>query len=241
MAFRSFTEAFSRVSEYVTSVIEKLTKRFEKRIWVRYIYTYTFVATRKQEGKTLYINKETGETYKRPFTPIETEIIKRWKREGVLKKRKEKLLRKLEGRIISYVARDLVEDEEFENNIQDVFELIVRNTNATFKKTSGDMTYSFIFDIPNALSGKEHIKEGQKPRAEHSWRYDYVNRPLTDTERQIDTEKVLEYTTPKGYVAFYVELFDHTFNRSIFRLPLMIVKNYFTMTPEEIMNNLERA
>jgi len=240
MAFIDFTRSFGKVAGYITKVIERTKKIFEKNIWVRYIYTYTFVATKKQEGKTLYINKETGETYKRPLTPIEEEILKRWKREGVLIKKKEVLIRKLEGRIISYVIRDFAENEEFENNIEDTFELIVRNTNASVRKRGGDQTYSFIFDIPNVLSGKEHIREGQVKKTAHSWRYDYLDRPLTRSEMDIDSKEVLGYKAPKGKVVFFVELFDHTFNRSVFKLPLVIRNDYFTLTPKEIIKSLER-
>lgn len=161
-------------------------------------------------------------------------------RKGCFNKEKEVLIRKLEGRIISYVITDFVENEEFEGNIQEVFELIVRNTNASIKKTAGDQTYSFIFDIPNALSGKEHIREGQVSNTAHSWRYDYLDKPLTRSEMDIDSKEVLGYKAPKERVVFFVELFDHTFNRSVFKLPLVIRNDYFTLTPKEIIKSLER-
>jgi len=218
-----FTKSFGKVSEFVAGIIQKLKGRFEKRIWVRFIYTYTFIATRKVEGRVIYRNKETGEAYKRPLTPIEKEIIKRWEEKGVLKKEKERIDRKLEGRIVSYIPIDLVENTEFEDKIKLIFENYIREKAYGIKKGG---TYEFIFEAPNIVTNP------------HSFRYDYVDFPLTLSEMQDEIYEEYGVDLSDDEVIFFIELYDHTYGRSILstinRLPI----NYYEFSTEEILRLL---
>jgi len=224
MAIIDFTKTFGKISEFVAGIIEKLKGRFEKRIWSRFIYTYTFVATKKIEGRVIYRNTETGEAYKRPLTPIEKEIVKKWEEKGILRKEKERIDRKLEGRIVSYIPVDLVEDKEFEDKIKIIFENYIRERAYGVKRKEG--TYEFIFEQPNLVSNP------------HSFRYDYVELPLTLSEMQDEVYKEYGIELNDDEVMFFIELYDHTYNRSILstinRLPI----NYYELPAVEILKLL---
>ena len=224
MAITDFVKKFSGVTEFIAGIIEKLKEKFEKKIWVKYIYTYTFVATRHVEGRVIYKNKETGEAYKRPLTPIEKEIIKRWEEKGVLVKEKERIERKLEGRIVSYVPIDYVGDEEFEEKIQEVFKEYVYSRNVAVKK-KGRGDYGFIFEQPNMVANP------------HSWRYE-EDTPLSEREMIIDCYNEFGVEVPHGKTVFFIELYDHTYNRNLFSDIFVIRDDYYLLSVDEILSLL---